>query len=499
MRKSKPRSSRSGAGGPPRAGRRGAGLPRDRDGAVDSLARDGIDEVAAPVPPLRVPIVAIVGRPNVGKSTLYNRLARTQAAIVDAQPGVTRDRNIAPAQWGDRRILLVDTGGYEDVDRSAVAAAVREQSALASEEADAVIALFDGRAGLNPVDREFVQRLRGLGKPVFFAANKLDTGRLEDEAAEFYALGVGEVFPISAAHGVGVGELMDRVLAALPEDGGGAVAAAPGAVRLAIVGRPNVGKSSLLNRLVGFERSIVDATPGTTRDAIDTPFRCGERDYVLVDTAGIRRRPRVHEVVERASAVRALRALERAEAALVVLDAAAGITEQDARIAGYAWERGRAALLVINKWDAVPRAQRDRGTFARGIRERYPTLAALPTVFVSARTGVYLDELFPALERLVVAHRQRLRTVELNRVLESAAAQAAPPSVRGRRPRFYYATQTRTAPPTITVFTSNPALVQPVYERYLLNTFRAAFALDGVPLRLRFVKSRGNREASGDV
>lgn len=447
--------------------------------------------------PVRVPVIAIVGRPNVGKSTLFNRLARTHAAIVDAQPGVTRDRNVAAAEWDGRRILLVDTGGYEDVDRSLVAAAVREQSALAAEEADAVIALFDGRAGLNPVDREFMERLRGLDKPVFFAANKLDTGRLEDDAADFFELGVGEVFPVSAAHGVGVGDLMDRVLAALPEDGGGAEAAAPGAVRLAIVGRPNVGKSSLLNRLVGYERAIVDATPGTTRDALDTPFRHGDQDYVLIDTAGIRRRPRVHEVVERASAVRALRALERAEAALVVLDGTAGITEQDARIAGYAWERGRAALLVINKWDAVPREQRDRGTFARGIRDRYPTLAALPTVFVSAKTGAHLDELFPALERLVAAHRQRLRTVELNRVLEAAARQVAPPSVRGRRPRFYYATQTHSAPPAITVFTSNPALVQPVYERYLLNTFRAAFGLDGVPLRMRFVKSRGGREAGG--
>jgi GTP-binding protein len=316
------------------------------------MASDAV-QGAAPLaaPPRRMPTVAIVGRPNVGKSTLFNRLARSQRAMVDSQPGVTRDRNIARVRWDTTEFLLVDTGGFEDADRSPLAAAVRAQSALAAAEADAVIALFDGREGLNPVDRELVRQLRTLRKPVFFAVNKLDTPAHDDAAAEFFALGLAEVFPISVAHGRGMDELMERLVAQLPVPA--AETAAGSAVTLALVGRPNVGKSSLLNCIVGYERAIVDATPGTTRDALDTPFQYGDQDYVLVDTAGIRRRPRVHQHLERASVVRALRALERAEVALLLIDATEGMTDQDARIAGYAWERGRALLLVINIWEEV--------------------------------------------------------------------------------------------------------------------------------------------------
>jgi GTP-binding protein len=438
---------------------------------------------APPAP--RLAIVAIVGRPNVGKSTLFNRLVRSQHAIVDSQPGVTRDRNIARVRRDDHEFLLVDTGGFEDADKSTLAGAVRMQSARAAEEADVVIALFDGREGLNPVDRELVRGLRSLRKPVFYAVNKLDTPAHDDAAAEFFALGVEEVLPISVAHGRGIEDLLDHVVAQLP-----AVAAADGpAVRpvtLALVGRPNVGKSSLLNRIVGFERAIVDATPGTTRDPVDTPFRHAGHDYVLVDTAGIRRRPRVHEHLERSSVVRALRALDRAEVALLVIDAVEGMADQDARIAGYAWERGRALLFVINKWDAVPKSQRDRTTFRGRIDEQYKTLADVPSVFVSALVGQGIQTIFPALERLVAAHRTQMRTVRLNEVLGAATQAQAPASVHGKRPRFYYATQTGSAPPVITIFTSAPASVQTAYERYLANEFRSAFGLQGTPLRLRF-------------
>jgi len=347
------------------------------------------DDAAPLAPPVgraaRLPVVAIVGRPNVGKSTLFNRLVRAQRAIVDSQPGVTRDRNIARAHWDGHPMLLVDTGGFDDADASPLAAAVRAQSLLASEEADAVIVVFDGREGVNPVDRELVIQLRQLRKPVFFAINKLDTPALDEHAADFFELGVDAVFPISVAHGRGINELMDHLVGALaaPATDAGAVPTA-GAVTLALVGRPNVGKSSLLNRIVGYDRAIVDATPGTTRDALDTPFRRGRTDYVLVDTAGIRRRPRVQEYLERASVVRSLRALERAEVAILLLDATEGMTDQDARIAGYAWERGRALLFAVNKWDAMPREQRKPTVFREEMQWRYPTLADVPTVFLSA-------------------------------------------------------------------------------------------------------------------
>jgi GTP-binding protein len=449
------------------------------------MASDVVEQtMTGETPRRRLPIVAIVGRPNVGKSTLFNRLARTQRAIVDSQPGVTRDRNIATARWDDHEFRLVDTGGFEDADRSRLAAAVRAQSALAADEADAVIAVFDGREGLNPVDRELVRRLRTLRKPVFYAVNKLDTPAHDDAAAEFFALGLDEVFPISVAHGRGVGELLERLVAQLPVPAP-EESRTDSTVTLALVGRPNVGKSSLLNRIVGYERAIVDATPGTTRDALDTQFRCGDQSYVLVDTAGVRRRPRVHEQVERASAVRALRALDRAEVALLVIDATEGMADQDARIAGYAWERGRALLLVINKWDAVPKERRDRTIFRTRIQEQYATLADVPCVFVSALAGQGIQTIFPALERLVAAHRKQIRTVELNNVLGAATQAQAPASVHGKRPRFYYATQTGSAPPVITIFTSSPAHVQTAYERYLANEFRKAFGLYGTPLRVR--------------
>ncbi len=435
--------------------------------------------------PAQPPVVAIVGRPNAGKSTLFNRLARTQRAIVDSHPGVTRDRNIAPAQWGERSFRLVDTGGIEETETGELAASVREHSIRAAEDADVVVAVFDGRAGLTPSDRDLMRHLRCLRKPVLYAINKLDTAAHDAEAADFFALGLGEIFPISSAHGRGIDALMSRVIEQLPETVS-ALHAGAASVTLAIVGRPNVGKSSLLNRIVGYERVIVAPTPGTTRDAIDTPFRLGSQEYLIVDTAGIRRRPRVHEQIERASAVRALRALDRAEVAILVIDATEGMTDQDARIAGYAWERGRALLFAVNKWDAVPRARSDRAAFLRSLADHYRTFADVPAVFISARTGAHVEDLFPVLQQVVAAHRRRLRTVHLNHILADAVRAQAPASIEGKRPRFFYATQTGAAPPSITIFASAPHLVQTAYERYLTNAFRAACELYGTPLRLRF-------------
>jgi GTP-binding protein len=431
----------------------------------------------------RLPVIALVGRPNTGKSTLFNRLTRSRRALVAPTPGVTRDRNMGVAVLDGRRMLVIDTGGFEADEREELSRAVRAQALLAAEAADAVIVVVDGRAGLNPLDRMLLERLRPLRQPLLVAVNKVDTPKQDDLVNEFYALGVEPLYPISAEHGAGVDDLVSEVVTRLPEHE--AVAAEgeePTAV--AIIGRPNVGKSSLLNRLVGYERAIVNATPGTTRDALDTPITHTGREYLLVDTAGVRRRPRVQEHVERASVVRALRALERAEIALLVVDAVEGMTEQDARVAGYAWERGRALVLVVNKWDVAP--SRDQRAFAQHIDERYPSLAVVPKVFVSALTGRNVPRIWGAVDAVIAQHRLRMPTAKLNQVIGRAVAAQAPPMVKGARPRFLYGTQTAYAPPTVTLFCSDPRRVAPAYERYLLNQLRAAFGLEGTPVRLKF-------------
>lgn len=442
-----------------------------------------------------LPVVAIIGRPNAGKSTLFNRLVGGQRAVVDAQPGITRDRNEALAQWHDRAFLVVDTGGVDEqpADADVLASAVRAQATRATATADAVIVLLDGRGGFSPLDRAMVQRVRQLAAPVFFAVNKLDTPSLDDEASDFFRLGVDRIYSISAAHGRGVDDLMSDVVAALPAEAPVLPNEDAAPTSLAIVGRPNVGKSSLLNRLVGDERAIVSPMPGTTRDAVDSVATLNGRQYLLIDTAGIRRRPKVHESVERAAAARALRALDRAELALVVMDGSEELSEQDARIAGYAWERGRAVLLIVNKWDAVSQSPRKRDRFRETLAWRYPTLAGVPVVFVSALTGSGMQDIVAAVEKLAVAHRTRLQTARINQVLKNAVDAQAPPSLRGKRPTFYYATQTGSAPPALTVFTSAPQLVHAAYQRYLFNQFVDAFALHGTPLRLQ-LRSRPRQE-----
>jgi GTP-binding protein len=438
----------------------------------------------------RLPVVALVGRPNTGKSTLFNRLTRSRRALVAPEPGVTRDRNIGVARYDDRHLMVVDTGGFEADEREELARAVRTQALIAADAADAVVVVVDGRAGLSPLDRLLLDRLRGLRQPLFVAVNKMDTVKQDDLIGDFYALGVDTLYPISAEHGLGVEALMDDVVAGLaPQEAVAAGGEAPTAV--AIIGRPNVGKSSLLNRLVGYERAIVSATPGTTRDALDTPITHAGREYLLVDTAGVRRRPRVQQHIERASVVRALRALERAEVGLLVVDAIEGMTEQDARVAGYAWERGRALVLLVNKWDAA--STRDTRAFARHIDERYPSLAVVPKLFVSARTGRGVARIWDAIDAVTAQHRLRMPTAKLNQTITRAVAAQAPPMVKEARPRFFYATQTAYGPPIVTIFCSDPRRVAPAYERYLGNQLRAAFGLEGTPLRLRFRPRRDSR------
>ena len=455
-------------------------------------AADDRGEQANPlhVPSMTTPEVAIVGRPNVGKSTLFNRLLRSRAAIVHDTPGVTRDRNVALARWDEREFVFIDTGGFDSDVNKGVGALVRRQSRIAIAEADVVVFLFDGRAGLSPADRDAVATLRRSGKPVVYAVNKIDTAKQQNLIYEFARLGIEPLIAISAEHNHGIAELMQAVLAHVPPGTAEVKETAAAGTRLALVGRPNVGKSSLLNRLAGCERSIVDATPGTTRDPIDTPVTLANRRYVLVDTAGIRRRSRVSGGLERLTVVRSLRAIERAEIVLLVLDAVEGMTDQDAHIAAYAWERGRGMAFLVNKWDLVTPTEMAEEAWLATQRERYPAFAAIPALCVSAETGWHIDSLATLFGALEADFGAEIPTRRLNQVLQAALQKQGPALVRGRAPRFLYATQVGTHPPTVLVFTSDPDRIHASYVRYLRTRFAEAFRIRGAPLRLEFRRRR---------
>lgn len=439
------------------------------------------------------PIVAIVGRPNVGKSTLFNRLVGRRKAMVDDMPGVTRDRNYADV--GDRfgrPFTLIDTGGFEPDTDDRLLQQMRQQSQLAIEEADVIIFVMDGRQGLIPSDVEVVEMLRRVDKPVFYVVNKVDGERQEREMAEFYALGVENVLPVSAEHGRGVGDLMEEVVASFPpgedpeEDGD--------VPRIAVVGRPNVGKSSLVNRLLGYERVVANPTAGTTRDSIDTLFTWYEKKFRLVDTAGIRRKGRISQKVESYSAVDALRSIERADVALIVIDAEQGVTEQDTKIAGYAFEAGRSCIFVVNKWDTVEKDNASVGRFVDSIRTDFKYLAFAPIVFVSAKTGQRLSSIMKEVDKAMAQYSRRVSTGEINRVFEAATAAHQPPVFQGRRVKLYYATQVSAKPPTFVVFTNRPEGIHFSYERYLVNKIREAFGFESTPVRLIFKgKEKGRR------
>ncbi|MBI3801392.1 MAG: ribosome biogenesis GTPase Der, partial [Deltaproteobacteria bacterium] len=458
----------------------------------------------------RLPVIAIVGRPNAGKSTLFNRLLHQRRAVVDNTPGVTRDRNFAQAKWENTLFVLVDTGGIDVSEGEGVVGQVQAQTRLAIDEADLIIFLFDGKEGVNPSDADAVDLLRRSGKPVFFAVNKIDGDKQEPVIADFFSLGIDPLFPISTAHGRGVADLMDAVSAHFPqpapeeepeaeEEETEREAAAPpegiAPLRVAIVGRPNVGKSSLLNRLVGFERSIVDATPGTTRDAVDSLIEWQGKPIRLVDTAGVRRRPRIHEYIEQASVFIALKALERAEIALLVIDAVEGMTDQDTRLAQYAWERGRGLVLVVNKWDATPPERKNRTRYVEDLHHFFPVTVPLPIVLLSALTGSHLNTLLPTVEQVARAHATKIPTPLLNRYLQEWTRRHPPPSYKGKQPRLFYATQVATKPPLIAIFTGAPDGIPASYTRYLENQLRETFGLVGTPIKLSFRARRKERES----
>jgi len=427
------------------------------------------------------PLVAIVGRPNVGKSTLFNRLVEEPRAIVEDLPGTTRDRLYADAQWGGVAFTLIDTGGLVLWTEDELTMQVRRQVELAMAEAEAILFLVDVTEGLTAGDEEIAELLRVSQKPLFLVVNKADNEARRLAATEFYSLGLGEPYPISALHGTGTGDLLDALVASFPprEE----VEEAEG-VRIAIVGHPNVGKSSLLNALLGRERAIVSESPGTTRDAIDTQMSWDSQLVTLIDTAGIRRRGRVQRGVEQYSVLRALRAIQRAHVVVLLLDAPEGVTAQDTHIAGYAMEEARGIVLVVNKWDLMKEA--DASEYGKGVRQAFRFIPYAPLLFVSALTGQRVGTVLEAALRVYQERLRRVPTSGLNRLLREAVASHSPPSKRGKRLRFYYATQAEVDPPTFVFFVNDPQLVHFSYRRYLENRLREAFGFEGTPLRLHF-------------
>ena len=440
------------------------------------------------------PVVAIIGRPNVGKSTLFNRLAGRSRAIVIDEPGATRDRNYAECDWNGRPFTLIDTGGFEPASELEILVQMREQTKLAIEEADIILFLMDGRDGLTPSDQEIAKILRVGEKQVFFAANKIDGPRHEPLVSEFYRLGVETVYTISAQHGQGVDELMDAVAEYLPT-GAAAEASEEERVRIAVVGRPNVGKSSLVNRILGYERTIANPTPGTTRDAIDTPFTRNGRKYLLIDTAGIRRKSRISMTLEKYTIVQAIKAIDRADVALILIDAKEGISEQDVKIAGLAMEHGTACVLVVNKWDLIEKDNSTLGTYVEKIRYHSKFLDFAPMIFVSALSGQRVTNVFDLVDRVYAQYTKRIETGELNRKIRAIIETNPPPGRRNRPHIFNYMTQVGIKPPTFVLFVRSPANIHFSYERYLVNRIRETFGFPEVPIRL-FFREKG-RERPG--
>jgi GTP-binding protein len=437
------------------------------------------------------PIIAIVGRPNVGKSTLFNRIVGGKKAIVANEPGVTRDRNYADVKWEESVFTLIDTGGFEPVSKDRIFVQMREQCQLAMDEAEVILFVMDGKEGLTSSDKEIADILRKVNKPVFYIVNKIDGPKHEEKAYEFYGLGIEKIYSISAEHRYGVEELMDEVIGVLP----------PLAeekwdretTRVAVIGRPNVGKSSLVNRLLGYKRVIVDEAPGTTRDAIDTSFERDGKRYVFIDTAGIRRKSRIGLRLEKYSIVEAFRTIDRSDIALLLLDSKEGVTDQDARIGGFIHEKGKGCILIVNKWDLVEKDSQTMGQYERDVREHLKYLSYAPIVFISALTGQRVRKTLDVVDRVSEQTKKRIPTSQLNRYFGRWIEKFSPPLYKGRNVKLNYITQVSTAPPTFVIYTNFPNSIHFSYERYLINQIRETFGFDGVPIRLQFRKKGKER------
>jgi GTP-binding protein len=435
------------------------------------------------------PIIAIIGRPNVGKSRLFNRLLGKRVAIVEHQPGVTRDRNYALCDYLGRSFTVVDTGGLDLTIRGGIMAQVREQATRAIQESDLLLFVMDGKEGITSVDQEILRLLRHASKTVFYVVNKIDSPKDEKRMYDFYRLGVDSLYPVSAEHGYGVAELLDQIIKVLPPSD--QPAEPPSELpKIAVVGRPNVGKSTLVNTILGEERLLTSEIPGTTRDSIDTLVEYKGRNYVFVDTAGIRRRGRIESGVEYFSVSRALKTLERCDMALLLLDGQEGVVEQDTKIAGQILKLGKGCILLINKWDLQEKEPQAMERFRTELARRFAFLSYAPTLFLSALTGKNIPQAFALIDQVMMAYTQRITTADLNRFFEATVKSHPPPSYRGRRVKLYYFTQAETRPPVFVTFCNYPAGVPAPYLRYLENQLRATFGFVGVPIKILVRKKR---------
>ncbi|WP_088069223.1 ribosome biogenesis GTPase Der [Gottfriedia luciferensis] len=427
------------------------------------------------------PTVAIVGRPNVGKSTIFNRIVGERISIVEDIPGVTRDRIYSSAEWLNQEFSLIDTGGI-DIGDEPFLEQIRQQAEIAIDEADVIVFLTNGREGVTAADEEVAKILYKTKKPVVLAVNKVDNPEMRSDIYDFYALGFGEVFPISGSHGLGLGDLLDEVVKHFPENTEDNYDEET--IKFSLIGRPNVGKSSLVNALLGQDRVIVSNVAGTTRDAVDTPYSKDGQDYVIIDTAGMRKKGKVYESTEKYSVLRALRAIERSDVVLVVLDGEEGIIEQDKKIAGYAHQAGRSVVIVVNKWDAVEKDEKTMNEFIENIRAHFQFLDYAPIVFLSAKTKKRTQTLLPMINKACESHSLRVPTNVLNDVIMDAIAMNPTPTHNGQRLRVYYATQVAIKPPTFVVFVNDPELLHFSYERFLENRIRDAFDFEGSPIKI---------------
>lgn len=437
------------------------------------------------------PTVAIVGRPNVGKSTLFNKITGKRTAIVEDTPGITRDRIYGEAEWLGRKFTLIDTGGIEPYSKDIILSQMREQANLAVEMADVILFMVNIRDGLTAADKDVAAMLQKSNKPIILVCNKADApGELPMEAYEFYNLGIGDPMVVSSIHGLGVGDLLDEIIAHFPpeeeqEDEGDVI-------HVAIVGKPNAGKSSLTNKILGENRVIVSSIAGTTRDAIDSRFVKDGQEYVIIDTAGMRKRGKINEDVERYSVVRALDAVERADVCVIMVDATEGITEQDTKIAGYVHDMGKASIVAVNKWDLVDKETNTMSEFKKRVKEGLNFMMYAPSIFISAETGQRINDLFDMIKHVLEENRKRISTGLLNDVINDAIAMVQPPSDKGKRLKIYYGTQSGTKPPTFVLFVNNSELAHYSYIRYLENQIRAKFGFEGTPLKF-IIREKGEK------
>lgn len=428
------------------------------------------------------PIVAVVGRPNVGKSTFFNYVTGKRISIVENTPGVTRDRIYAEAEWRNKKFTLIDTGGVEPYTENKIMLQMKRQAEIAIEMADVIIFMVDAKEGITASDNEVAVMLRKSKKPIVLAVNKVDNiGEPPPDVYEFYNLGLGEIMPISSIHGLGIGDLLDEVFEHFPEENGEEYD--EDVIKVAVIGKPNSGKSSLINRILGEERVIVSDIPGTTRDAIDTYAQIGEDKFVFIDTAGIRRKNKISENIERYSVIRSWTAVERADVCLIMIDAKDGVTEQDAKIAGYAHEQGKASIIVINKWDLVEKETGTLENYRKNVYTKLAFMAYAPVMFISAKTGKRVNRLYDMIKFVHDQASMRISTGMLNDIVNEAIAMVQPPSDKGKRLKIYYATQVKVKPPTFVIFINDIELMHFSYERYIENQLRSSFGFEGTPIK----------------